>query len=398
MTSGARKARHRDDGLKSWTCCWCFCWWWWWWCARGQSSYDHEDHDNDDDAQPIFSARRWRRSLASLLFLSALLSERLGLSMGMGTGSGLGIGTGMGTGTGTGTGSLRSMDDVVFIGNFSCAAKNCLTFVKADHLCEALWGAGVSTSTSGSGSRSESASTWNAADLYLSFCDSYSLMDLLHGAPSPDLANCSVDALRAGGVRRCQHCVETYQHYDVHAQEKYDEFELMTERYVTDAYSVRTCMEECKMVYKPWLCAQFFQSNQSSCSRKVPCERYCLDVQQRCPFILPDNDDLIHGGTPSFICTGLSERTSAEQEPQCCDVRWELRSSNRSRSTFKRTHPSCQHGSSASSGSPRLAQGRLKLCLLVLVLLHTVATITASHNSTCLTGICPLEDNAAQED
>ncbi|KAI4882057.1 hypothetical protein NFI96_028309 [Prochilodus magdalenae] len=175
-----------------------------------------------------------------------------------------------------------------------------------------------------------------------------------------------------------------------------------------------------QMVYKPWLCAQYFQSNQSSCSRKVPCEQYCLEVQQRCPFILPDNDDLIHGGTPSFICTGdvcailksfssltpnkissgLSETANAEQEPQCCDVRWELKSSNRSRGTFKRTHPSCQHSSSvttaaasASSGAPRLGQGRLKLCLLVLVLLHTVATMTASQNSTCLAGIFPLEDN-----
>lgn len=56
--------------------------------------------------------------------------------------------------------------------------------------------------------------------------------------------------------------------------------------------------------YKPWLCAQYFPTTQQSCQRKVPCHQYCLEVQQSCPFILPDNDDLIHGGSPSFICTG----------------------------------------------------------------------------------------------
>lgn len=61
-----------------------------------------------------------------------------------------------------------------------------------------------------------------------------------------------------------------------------------------------------QMAYKPWLCAQFFPTARRSCKQKVPCHQYCLEVQQSCPFILPDNDDLIHGGSPSFICTGQS--------------------------------------------------------------------------------------------
>ncbi|KAL7845766.1 hypothetical protein AOLI_G00239580 [Acnodon oligacanthus] len=254
MTSGARKARHRQrgDGSKTWTCCWCWWWWcWWWWCARGQSS----DH-NEDDTPPLFTdserAQRWRRSLASLLFLTALLSDRLGpgaearLTGSLDKVMSTNLGTGTGTGTGREPGILRSNEDTTFVGNSSgasarawgperktCAAKNCLTFVDADHLCRGLWGA----------------SEWNAsaADLYLSFCDSYSLMDLLDGSSSPDRLNCSVDAMRAGGVGRCSLCVQAYQRYDLHAQEKYEEFELMTDRYVTDAYSVRTCMEECKL-------------------------------------------------------------------------------------------------------------------------------------------------------
>lgn len=69
-------------------------------------------------------------------------------------------------------------------------------------------------------------------------------------------------------------------------------------------YLFLSCLLSLQTVYKPWLCAQYFQSPQSGCSHKIPCEQYCLEVQQRCPFILPDNDDLIHGGTPSFICRG----------------------------------------------------------------------------------------------
>lgn len=57
-------------------------------------------------------------------------------------------------------------------------------------------------------------------------------------------------------------------------------------------------------VYKQWICAQFFHTTQMHCSNRIPCRKYCLEVQQRCPFILPDNDELIYGGSPSFICTG----------------------------------------------------------------------------------------------
>ncbi|TRY94468.1 hypothetical protein DNTS_004612 [Danionella cerebrum] len=57
-------------------------------------------------------------------------------------------------------------------------------------------------------------------------------------------------------------------------------------------------------VYKHWLCGQFFHTTQMHCSNRIPCRRYCQEVQQRCPFILPDNDELIYGGSPSFICTG----------------------------------------------------------------------------------------------
>ncbi|KAI3356331.1 hypothetical protein L3Q82_017557 [Scortum barcoo] len=124
------------------------------------------------------------------------------------------------------------------------------------------------------------------------------------------------------------------------------------------------------MVYKPWLCSQHFQTTQMHCSKRIPCGQYCLEVQQRCPFVLPDNDDLIHGGSPSFICTGLLEDYPSGVDPnaECCDVRWDMKVDNRSRGTLKRTHPPCQHRTSLSSSAAcRLCNSRLKLCLLVLV-------------------------------
>ncbi|XP_016367429.1 transmembrane protein FAM155A [Sinocyclocheilus rhinocerous] len=379
MTSGAWKCRQRDDGLKIW-------------CAPRENEKPFTDSER---------AQRWRLSLASLLFLTVLLSDHLWfcaeakLTRTRDKLASVDMSANHRPDLPSTHSSLRRNEDAIFVVNSTkplwqletCQpdglSENCFTFVDADHLCKGL-------------SQTEGTRWMNISDLYLSFCNSYSLMDLLYGSLSPDNLNCSLNVIVDGDLNRCSLCVQAYQRYDLHALEKYEEFEMMADKYETDVYSVRTCMEECKIVYKPWLCAQYFQSPQSGCSHKIPCEQYCLEVQQRCPFILPDNDDLIHGGTPSFICAGF--KPDINQEPECCDVRWDQKSNNRSRSTLKRTHPSCQHTSVTSSGAPRLGQGRLKLCLLVLVLLHTVATMTANQNSTCLTAIFPLDDNAPREE
>lgn len=59
-----------------------------------------------------------------------------------------------------------------------------------------------------------------------------------------------------------------------------------------------------QIVYKAWLCSQYFEVAQFNCRKTIPCKQYCLEVQTRCPFILPDNDEVIYGGLSSFICTG----------------------------------------------------------------------------------------------
>ncbi|KAM4608637.1 NALCN channel auxiliary factor 1 [Polymixia lowei] len=399
MTRGAWMRRQQDEGLKFW----------------------FAPRENEKPFTESERAQRWRLSLASLLFITVLLSDHLWfcaeakLTRTRDKRSDERFAT---TDTGEYPNSLHhhipSPDphrlvreqDVIFLGNSTkhllrmdtchpdSLSKDCFTFTDAKTVCLGL---------SGGGDEGTQLAYVNLSDLYLSFCNSYSLLDLFYGFTSPYDLNCTLDVAMGVDLQGCSECVRAYQRLDRQAEEDYQEFDLLVQKYETDAYSVRTCMEECKMVYKPWLCSQYFQTTQMHCSKRIPCGQYCLEVQQRCPFILPDNDDLIHGGSPSFICTGLLEDYPSGVDPdaECCDVRWDLKTDNRSRGTLKRTHPPCQHRTSLSSSAAcRLCNSRLKLCLLVLVLLHTVASLTASHNATGLglPAITPLEESPANEE
>ncbi|XP_014372889.1 transmembrane protein FAM155A [Alligator sinensis] len=154
-------------------------------------------------------------------------------------------------------------------------------------------------------------------------------------------------------------------------------------------------------VYKAWLCSQYFEVTQFHCSNRIPCKQYCLEVQTRCPFILPDNDDVIYGGLSSFICTGLYENNPTNAEPECCDVRWGLLSDHQSKGTIKSSDSTMCHRTSLTvSSASRLCNSRLKLCVLVLILLHTVLTVSAAQNSTGLgfEGITTMDDNSTNEE
>lgn len=212
MTRGAWTCRQQDDGLKI-----CFA--------------------PREDEKPLFTdserAQRWRLSLASLLFITVLLSDHLWFCAEAKL-------------TRTRDKRLEHTNHIlspshqreqslIFIGNSTkplwrletchpdSLSKNCLTFDEAEAVCSGL-------------------SEWNLSDFYLSFCNSYSLLDLFYGFTSPDNLTCSLDMADASG---CSQCVQAYQRYDRRAQEKYREFELLVQKYETDVYSVRTCMEEC---------------------------------------------------------------------------------------------------------------------------------------------------------
>ncbi|XP_074515159.1 NALCN channel auxiliary factor 1 [Sebastes fasciatus] len=407
MSRGAWMRRQHDEGLKYWIA----------------------PRENEKPFTESERAQRWRLSLASLLFITVLLSDHLWfcaeakLTRTRDKRSDEGLTNSLhlhhlhlptSPSPPSDLDRLARKQDVIFIGNStkplwrmdSChpdsLSKDCFTFTDAETVCLGLSGGG-----GGGGGRGDKGtqlvSYVNLSDLYLSFCNSYSLLDLFYGFTSPNISNCTLDMAMGVDLLGCSECVRAYQLLDQRAEDNYREFELLVHKYETDAYSVRTCMEECKMVYKPWLCSQYFQTTQMHCSKRIPCGQYCLEVQQRCPFVLPDNDDLIHGGSPSFICTGLLEDYPSGVDPnaECCDVQWDLKVDNRSRGTLKRTHPPCQHRTSLSSSAAcRLCNSRLKLCLLVLVLLHTVASLTASHNATGLglPAITPLEESPANEE
>ncbi|XP_042316893.1 transmembrane protein FAM155A [Sceloporus undulatus] len=282
-----------------------------------------------------------------------------------------------------------------------------------------------------------SSSSSSSAELYLPFCNSYTLRELFAGLSRPETRNCTLDP--AGGhhhhpreeegqeegerepggssrdqgeeeeeeegdewLRSCRRCVLAFQSYDQQARERYREFELVLQKYLqAEEYSVKSGPEDCKTVYKAWLCSQYFEVTQSHCNHTIPCKQYCLEVQTRCPFILPDNDDVIYGGLSSFICTGLYDNYPTNAEPECCDVRWGLLSDNQSKGTIKTSDSMMCHRTSLTvSSASRLCNSRLKLCVLVLILLHTVLTVSAAQNSTELGfgGITNLEDSSANEE
>ncbi|XP_072332000.1 NALCN channel auxiliary factor 1-like [Scyliorhinus torazame] len=157
-------------------------------------------------------------------------------------------------------------------------------------------------------------------------------------------------------------------------------------------------------VYKAWLCSQYFEATQFHCSSRIPCKQYCLEVQTRCPFVLPDNEDLVYGGLPSFLCTDLPNNHPTNTEPECCDVRWESFNSvsnEQSEGTREATNPMlCHRSTLASSVASRLCNTRLKLCILVLILLHTVVTVSATQTSTGLGfgGLATWEDNSTNDE
>lgn len=210
-------------------------------------------------------AQRWRLSLASLLFITVLLSDHLWFcteakltrTRDKRLDEGLPI-TDMGeytnslhlhrTPTSPDPYSLVKEKGVIFIGNStlwrmdSCLpdslSKDCFTFADADAVCLGL-SAGGETETQ--------PAHVNLSDLYLSFCNSYSLLDLFFGFTSVGNLNCTLDVAIQEDQGGCRKCVRAYQSLDQRAQQNYREFELLVQKYETDVYSVRTCMEECKV-------------------------------------------------------------------------------------------------------------------------------------------------------
>ncbi|KAM9319997.1 NALCN channel auxiliary factor 1 [Gastrophryne carolinensis] len=331
-------------------------------------------------------AQKWRLSLASLLFFTVLLSDHLWFCAeakltrtrdkepaSMAAAPHL-----------PPPHSLSRVKKAIFLGNVTehvWGAEPCPPSGGSCPAPEEPTATATATAAGFCGGRSGNRSL----DFYLPFCNSYTLLDLFSGFSHPDTGmNCSGELLDNGDLVGCRSCVQAYLARDQQAQDQYREFEVLLQKYLqSDEYSVKSCSDDCKTVYKSWLCSHYFQVTQFECSSKIPCKQYCLEVQTRCPFILPDNDDVVYGGLSSFICTGLYENYPTNAEPECCDVRWEYSTDNQSKGTTK-THDStmCHRTSLTASSASSLCNSRLKLCVLVLILLHTVLAVSAAQNST----------------
>ncbi|XP_055360744.1 NALCN channel auxiliary factor 1 isoform X2 [Betta splendens] len=242
MTRGAWMRRQHDGGLKYW----------------------FAPRENEKPFTESERAQRWRLSLASLLFITVLLSDHLWFcaeakltrTRDKRSDERRAV-----TGTGEHPNSPqrrrppppphphRLAGDAIFVGNSTSplsrmdtclpdsVSKDCFTFTDAETVCVGLSGAGEN------GTRLADV---NLSDLYLSFCNSYSLLDLFYGFTSPGDMNCTLDMAKGEDLLGCSECVRAYQLLDEQAEDNYREFELMVQKYETDAYSVRTCMEECK--------------------------------------------------------------------------------------------------------------------------------------------------------
>nr|XP_060611967.1 NALCN channel auxiliary factor 2 [Anolis sagrei ordinatus] len=278
----------------------------------------------------------------------------------------------------------------------------------------------------------------------LPFCAAYSLWDLLHGMARPEGLDCAALLLRPRPAHQgpqgpplgdwapaCAACLEAYLRLDAHAREKHAEFAALLARlpqahhhHHQGAYSVRACLQDCQAAYKAWLCSEYFQVAQLGCAHRVPCQQYCWAVQSKCPFVLPDNDQLIYGGLPGFLCTGLMEPPLLEQEAKCCALQWDscgrrpehgLNASSSSSSSSMDAlepfdgHPPHSHHQQqqqqhyhlyyhhpqhpapppppsqpvpllpVSAGSRLAPPSRIRFGLLLLLLLHTMASFSGGH-------------------
>ncbi|KAM5146610.1 NALCN channel auxiliary factor 2 [Mantella aurantiaca] len=402
-------------------------------------------------------AQRWRLSLASLLFFTVLLSNHLWLvSAGAKARGNFSYSHQGNASVPAFPGGARGCWDHFLSNSTKSAAQSphC-TGARSSHLDTACAKLHRHRGTGGPPppprSHSPSTTSYNQKrnflkayfnNFTLSFCDTYTLLDLLLGMSNPDSLNCSLENLMEDFVGTaaaassftddevCSNCIQAYQRLDQHAQEKYDEFDFVLEKFLQSGeYSVRSCVGECKAVYKAWLCSEYFNVTQRQCRNGIPCKQYCLEVQTRCPFILPDNDDLIYGGLPGFICSAdLLENDISNTDAVCCDVRWHsckdaasgahnasAKSTNSQSMYYQHRgrhyqhphhrhhhlHPYHHHHKASLlpvSAGTRLGNTRLKLCVLVLMLLHTMASFSAVQNAVGLDAMPGMEETSAREE
>ncbi|EHH58701.1 hypothetical protein EGM_08614, partial [Macaca fascicularis] len=248
MTRGAWMCRQYDDGLKIWLAA---------------------PRENEKPFIDSERAQKWRLSLASLLFFTVLLSDHLwfcaeakltrarepswpALLASMGESSPAAQAHRLLSASSSPTLPRNSAKPVWRLETCypqGASSGQCFTVENADAVCARNWSRGAAGGDGQEVRSKHPTPLWNLSDFYLSFCNSYTLWELFSGLSSPNTLNCSLDVvLKEGGeMTTCRQCVEAYQDYDHHAQEKYEEFESVLHKYLqSEEYSVKSCPEDCK--------------------------------------------------------------------------------------------------------------------------------------------------------
>ncbi|MEE6523619.1 hypothetical protein FKM82_022602 [Ascaphus truei] len=269
---------------------------------RGAWMYPREDEavlkicwdprQSDKPCADSERAQRWRLSLASLLFFTVLLSNHLWLVSAGAKARGsfsfslqpargqqansslLPLQSFPGEGRGAWDTFLSNLTKCAAhtphcTGDRSCHLDSACTKL---HSLQRLWGSLSPFSPQPSSSWSYAPSFFSTfsskrnflkayfRNFSLSFCDTYTILDLLLGMSNPDSLDCSLESLMGNvvgaavaspallEVEVCSSCLQTYQRLDQHAQEKYEEFDFVLEKYLqAGEYSVRSCMGDCKV-------------------------------------------------------------------------------------------------------------------------------------------------------
>ncbi|XP_057658499.1 uncharacterized protein LOC130895291 [Diorhabda carinulata] len=110
--------------------------------------------------------------------------------------------------------------------------------------------------------------------------------------------------------------------------------DLLTRYDCSQNYSIVHNCKDCKEAYRRWVCSSLVPHYTRSGERMRPCLRVCQNVEQQCPYLLPDQTvspgEAAHptpqyAGEPTFLCldpnipeTGEQRLKSSRGEEDCC--------------------------------------------------------------------------------
>ncbi|XP_055332092.1 uncharacterized protein LOC129584029 [Paramacrobiotus metropolitanus] len=118
----------------------------------------------------------------------------------------------------------------------------------------------------------------------------------------------------------CRKCVENVYNIDQYAKFVYCHFvkDILARFDCETPFSVKWNCSHCQLAYRQWLCAMMIPFRMGDYLIQ-PCTTFCTNVEQRCPYLTPD-DKIIYAGEPAFFCKDpdIPELYSAYAEPPHC--------------------------------------------------------------------------------